>query len=122
MYIVHGTTDSDSFHEFVENYLLPCLMPFNGINSIVILDNCAIHHIEPIKNLINSVGALIHYLPPDYNLIEWCFSKVKKAMSSMELEMQITEDIELIVRSAFATVTENDCKSWIRDCGIYDMD
>ncbi len=54
-HVVHGTTDGDSFLEFVDNYLLPCLMPFNGINpnSIVILDNCAIHHIEPIKNLIN---------------------------------------------------------------------
>ena len=80
-HVVHGTSDGDSF---LENYLLPCLMPFNGTNpnSIVILDNCAIHHIEPVTNLINSVGAMIHYLPPyspDYNPIEWCFSKVKKA-------------------------------------------
>ena len=126
-HVVNGTSDGDSFLEFVENYLLPCLMPFNGTNpnSIVILDNCAIHHIEPVTNLINSVGAMIHYLPPyspDYNPIEWCFSKVKRAISSMELEMQITEDIELIVRTAFATVTGDNCESWIKDCGIYNMD
>ena len=40
----------------------------------------------------------------------------------MELEMQITDDIELIVRTAFATVTEDNCESWIKDCGIYNMD
>ncbi len=40
-HVVHGTTDS---LEFAENCLLPCLMPFNGINSnsIVVLDNCSI--------------------------------------------------------------------------------
>ena len=40
--MVHGTAGGDVFLDFVENHLLPCLMPFNGINPncIVILDIC----------------------------------------------------------------------------------
>ena len=81
-------------------------------NSIVTMDNCAIHHIEEV------IGAIIHFLPPyspDYNPIK-C-----KVNTSMEVEMKVTEYVELIVRSAFAAVTDSDCLSWIRECGIYNM-
>ena len=99
-------------------------MPFNGKNpnSIVILDNCSIHHVAPVTELIRSVGAMVHYLPPyspDYNPIEWCFSKVKHAISSMEQVNELTGDIELIARMAFATVTPEDSQNWITNCEIY---
>lgn len=87
-------------------------------NSVVILDNCSIHHVAQVTELIREVGAIVHYLPPyslDYNPIKWCFSKVKNAISSLELLTELTEDIELVVRTGFATVTEN----WINDCGVY---
>lgn len=124
LHVVHGSADGDVFLEFLEKYLLPCLMPFNGINSnsVVILDNCSIHHVEEVAELVKEVGAMMHYLPPyspDYNPIEWCFSKVKTVISSLECEMECTEDIELIARTAFATVTPEDCQSWIEDTGIY---
>ena len=103
--VVHSTANGDVFLEFVEKDLLPCLMPYNGSNpkSIVILDNCSIHH---VADLINSVASMVHYLPPyspDYNPIEWCFSKVKGVIPSLEKEMQLANDIELIIRMAFAT-------------------
>ena len=100
IHVNRGSTDGGIFIEFVEKCSLPCLMPFNGKNpnSIVILDNCSIHHVAPVTELIRSVGAMVHYLPPyspDYNPIEWCFSKVKHAISSMEQVNELTEDIEL---------------------------
>ena len=51
---------------FIDLCLLPHLMPFNGTNpnSIVVMDNCAIHHVYEIVELIKSVGALVLYLPP----------------------------------------------------------
>jgi len=44
-HIVAGSVNADRFEEFIEQSLLPHLMPFNGINphSIVVLDNCSIH-------------------------------------------------------------------------------
>ena len=70
--IVRGTVDGDKFLEFIERELLPTLMPFDGINpnSVVILDNCAVHHVEGVASMITEVGALVHFLPPyspDYN-------------------------------------------------------
>ena len=69
------------FFDFLERYFLPCLMPFNGKNpySVVILDNCSVHHVAYVTKLVRDIGAILHYLPPyspDFNLIEWCFSKV----------------------------------------------
>ena len=45
-----GTTNGDTFYDFVTNILLPNLQPFNGFNShsIVVMDNCAIHHVSEI--------------------------------------------------------------------------
>jgi len=99
-------------------------MPFNGTNSnsVVIMDNCSIHHVAPVTRLINDVGAIVHYLPPyspDYNPIECCFSKVKTAMSALEQLTEATEDVELIARIGFATITPEDSQNWIRGCEIY---
>ena len=54
--------DGDRFLYLVENSLLPNLMPFNGYNpmSIVIMDNCSIHHIDEVQDLIQQSGALVH--------------------------------------------------------------
>ena len=56
-------------------------MPFNGVNthSVVVMDNCSVHHVERVVETINSVGALIRFLPPyspDLKPIELVFSKV----------------------------------------------
>ena len=63
---VKGTTDGDTFYQFVQKYLLPHLLPFNGINphSVVVMDNCSIHHVDNIVKSIQDVGALVHFLPP----------------------------------------------------------
>ena len=48
--VVTGATNSDVFYSFVEEHLLPCLLPFDGINphSVVIMDNCSIHHVRTV--------------------------------------------------------------------------
>ena len=50
------TVDSDEFKDFIEG-LLPMLMNFNGtnLNSIVIMDNCAIHHCSDVTGLLREV-------------------------------------------------------------------
>ncbi len=51
---VRGTSNGDTFYDFVSTHLLPHLMPFNGVNphSVLVLDNCAIHHIEEITAML----------------------------------------------------------------------
>ena len=45
-HITEGGVDAEVFQQFLDQYLIPKLMPFNGTNphSVVILDNAAIHH------------------------------------------------------------------------------
>lgn len=122
--VARGSVNGDTFLEFVENLLMPNLMPFNGYNprSVVIMDNCSIHHIDEVTELIQQTGALVHWLPPyspDYNPIEEAFSKTKSMMKAMEVEMQVLQDIETIVYAAFSTITPSDCRGWIADSGIY---
>lgn len=63
-------------------------LPFNGFNplSVVLLDNASIHHTTRPVELIQSVGALVHYLPPyspDLNPIEEMFQKLRHAYGRM---------------------------------------
>ncbi len=66
IYLVEGSVNGDVFMDFVRRTLLPLLMPFDGENerSVVVLDNASIHHVEPVVEAINSVGALVKFLPP----------------------------------------------------------
>ena len=64
-YITSQNIDAEKFEDFVEKCLVPRLMPFNGTNpnSVVILDNASIHHVDHIVQIIQSVspGALVHF-------------------------------------------------------------
>ena len=119
---VKGTTDSTEFYLFVQNHLLPHLMPFNAHSVVVVMDNCSIHHIAEITKSINEVGALVHFLPPyspDYNPIEELFSKVKTRLKSLDKEMPSITDLETLLLSSFTCITEEECNAWISDSEIY---
>ena len=73
----------------VTKQLLLHLYPFNGSNprSVIILDNCNIHHTNNSILALQECGTLIHYLPaysPDYNPIENVYSKVKTVIKQIE--------------------------------------
>jgi len=115
--------DGDVFYDFVCEDLLSKFMPFNGTNdnSVLIMDNCSIHHTSEVESALHDVGIITHFLPPyspDYNPIELAFSKVKYAIKSMESEMLLV-DIDTIILAAFATITPSDCQAWITSCGLY---
>ena len=67
VYIAEGNMNGDRFAKFVQDSLLPILMPFNGVNprSVVVMDNASIHHVDEIADLIETqAGAKLCYLPP----------------------------------------------------------
>ena len=52
---------------------------FDGVSekSIVIMDNCSIHHVAEVKRMFMDSGIAVFFLPPyspDYNPIEETFS------------------------------------------------
>ena len=119
---IRGTTNGDLFLDFIEENLLPHLMPFDGTNenSIVVMDNASIHHVNEVADLISSVGALLIYLPPyspDLNPIEEVFSSVKAYLKAHECIIHDANDIETVIQAAFMNISEEDCRGWFSDCG-----
>ena len=122
--VVRGTTNGDTFYDFIQENLLPNLMLFNGENphSVVIMDNCSIHHIDEIVPMIQEVGALVHFLPPyspDFMPIELAFSKVKTTLKTLEWDVKDITDVETILLTAFMAITPDNCHAWICASGLY---
>ena len=114
---VHGNVNSEIFSQFIELYVLPHLLPFNGTNcnSIVVMDNAS-----RIADLICSVGALLVYLPPyspDLNPIEEAFSSVKAYLKANEDIVSNKELLEQVLLSGFVNISPDDCIGWYQDSG-----
>ena len=99
-------------------------MPFNGINprSVVLLDNTSIHHTHRPIELIQSVGALVHFIPPyspDLVPVEELFSKVKICLKENDETIQAADESAVVdyVRAAFSTATPNDSYAWFKHAG-----
>jgi len=121
-YFTHGTTNGETFKDFIERSLLPHLMPFDGTNprSVVILDNAPIHHCDGTVGLIESTGALVIFLPPyspDLNLIEETFASIKSYLRTHEDAIQSDSDLQVVMMHAFASITTESCQAWFKDCG-----
>lgn len=72
-----GTTHSTWFNHWLEHHLLPLLNP----QSLLILDNAPFHRKEEIKEIAQSAGHEVLFLPPyspDFNKIEQDFAILKK--------------------------------------------
>ena len=117
MYILEGTTNGEKFSEFVQKCLLPCLNPFNGINSwsVVVMDNASIHHMDEVEDLIeNQANARLYFLPPyspDLMPAEDVFSKVKTLLKDNSHTYQALP--RLLIATAFGMITKEDCQSFI---------
>lgn len=63
IYVTEENVNGEIFENFVATSLLPQLLPFNGSNpnSVVIMDNCSVHHLDRITQMIESTGAILKY-------------------------------------------------------------
>ncbi len=77
-----GTCDANLFNYWLENFLLPELVP----GSIVILDNASIHKSEETLRLISQARCQLLFLPlysPDLNPIEHVWAQLKSKIRRM---------------------------------------
>ena len=98
--IYEETVNSEVFSSYIEQTILSLLQPFNGSNpqSILIMDNASIHHINEVITLIHQNGSLMWFLPaysPDLKPTEEAFSKVKAFVRSNEASFQSAAEHEL---------------------------
>lgn len=127
-YVTPDSVNGDVFEDFVEKCLLRYIMPFDGVNphSVVILDNTAIHHIDRIVQTIQSVGTLVHFLPPyspNFNPCKETFSKLKYYLRANDSALQSTpqEEIEDFIFAGFCTITQDDCIGWMQHSGYINL-
>ncbi len=74
--VVDGAMNGDVFRAYVEQILVPTLVP----GDVVILDNLSSHKVVGVREAIEARGASLVYLPPyspDLNPIERAFAKLK---------------------------------------------
>ena len=123
VYITQGTVDGDKFVDFITEYLLPILMPFNYINprSVVIMDNASIHHVEEVTDLIErQCKARLCFLPPyspDLMPAEGVFSQVKSIMKENHKLFQACTAPRALIAMAFGMVSRDNCYGHISRCG-----
>jgi len=80
--VVDGAVNGDVFEAFVEQVLAPELRS----GDVVIMDNLSSHKRLRVRDLIESAGARLVFLPPyspDLNPIELIFAKVKQLLRSV---------------------------------------
>ena len=97
--LITGTVNGDCFYDFLRGTLIPLMLPFNGINShsVLIMDNCAVHHASKVRQLVQSAGIVSLFLPPyspDLNPIEEAFSNVKKYLRKHDELLQANRSLK----------------------------
>jgi transposase len=80
---VEAATDGDVFLAYLREVLCPTLQ----LGQVVVMDNLSAHKVDGVRELIESTGAELRYLPPyspDFNPIEPCWSVVKQHLRHLK--------------------------------------
>ena len=79
-----GNTNTEIFINWLKEYLLPKLK----VNQVIIMDNASFHKSNKIKEIIESYGCRLIFLPPyspDFNPIEKYWSFLKNKLKKLAL-------------------------------------
>jgi len=112
--VVDGAVNGDIFEAFVEQVLVPELRP----GDVVVMDNLSSHKRARTRELIESAGAELEFLPPyspDLNPIEMIFSKIKQRLRT--LGCRTRDALWQVMQGVLDTVTPSDAANCYRHCG-----
>jgi transposase len=111
---VEGATSRIVFEAYIEKVLAPSLQH----GQVVVMDNLSAHKGERVRELVESVGCELLYLPPyspDFNPIEEAFSKVKGLLRKAEARSRIA--LVEAMGKALDAVTARDARRFFEHCG-----
>jgi putative transposase len=100
--VFEGTCNKELFETYVRAILIKELKP----GQIVIMDNISFHKTDRVKELIESVGCTILFLPtysPDLNPIEHYWFKVKNQIRKIAKDFE--EFFEAVVYGMMLSVS-----------------
>ena len=112
--VIEGAMDSVVFRGYVERMLVPTLRP----GDVVVMDNLSPHKTVGVQEAIEAAGATVRYLPPyspDFNPIEFMWSKVKQHLRSAAARTH--GQLVIAVGDAMHSVTPDDCRGFFAGCG-----
>ena len=122
--LVHGSVNGERFLQFLQGKLIPEMLPYDGENpySILVMDNCTIHYVQPVLDTLKQMGILVLFLPPyspDMNPIEEMFSYIKYYLKDHDPILQALDDPVPLLEASFESVTKEKCIGWINHARYY---
>lgn len=111
---VELATNGDVFKAYLGQVLVPALRP----GQVVVMDNLPAHKVTGVRELIESAGGRLLYLPPyspEYNPIEQCWSKLKALLR--KAAARTSEALDAAITEAIGAVTSVDARGWFGHCG-----
>ena len=112
--VLAGAVNGTIFSGYSEQCVVPTLKP----GDILFMDNLSAHKVAGIVTLIEACGAHVIYLPPyspDFNPIEWAWSKVKTILR--RLKARTFPDLIEALKQALLAITPQDVQDWYAHCG-----
>ena len=112
--VFDGAINGVSFKAYMEQMVKPILKP----KDIVIMDNLGSHKNKRIREIVESAGAKLLYLPPyspDLNPIEQAFSQIKHWMR--DAQKRRVEELWRYLGKLIQTITPLQCKNYIVHAG-----
>ena len=83
----------------------------------ICLDNLSAHKVDGVRQLIETTGAKLLYLPPyspDLNPIEKAWSKIKQILRA--IKARSTETLDQAITEALFNITADNARAWFRLC------
>lgn len=113
-FVLDGAMDGEIFRAYVEQFLVPTLKK----DDIVIMDNLPSHKVAGIREAIESVGAILLYLPPyspDLNPIEQTFSKFKTLLRTASA--RTVDALWEAIKNTLACFPADECAAYFKNSG-----
>jgi transposase len=139
--IIEGSFSGNVFNEFIMG-LLEEMDPYPARNSVIVMDNAAIHKTNNIHEHVqsqyvflipsyylltmfrNSGMRILYLLPysPDFNPIEEAFSSLKRHIQHNDLLFRdalksLDTATSALVAAAYQVMTPENAAGWYKDCG-----
>ena len=111
---IEGSTNREVFEAYVEHALAPTL----HTGQVVIMDNLSAHKPARVRELIESRGCELIYLPaysPDFNPIEEAFSKIKGMLR--EARARTKDALVRALGEALSAVSVQDARGYFEHAG-----
>lgn len=112
--VVDGPMNGDLFLAYVQQHLAPSLKP----GDILIMDNLSSHKRAGVREAIETVGAMLVYLPPyspDFNPIELAFAKLKSLLR--RAAVRTISELQDTIGRLLDEFTPQECMGYLRHCG-----